>query len=93
MLQALQPGFQAGVVQAGSDLDHKTAEQPLVHLLVDVDVTVAGLDQPGPQLLALHVVQRMGGRDLGRDDAALLGDQGRERPHYLRQGRAGGGYW
>ena len=41
----------------------------------DVDVAVAGLDQPGAELLALDVRQRMGGGDMGGDDAAPLGHQ------------------
>ena len=45
---------------------------------MDVDVAVAGLDQAGAELLALHVVERVGGGDVGGDDAALVGDQGGE---------------
>src|SRR5208282_2831459 len=78
VLQALQAGFQAGVVEAGADAHDEAAEQVGCHALIDVDVAVAGLDQPGAELLALHLVQGVGGGDVGGDHAALFGDQGGE---------------
>src|SRR5579859_6689890 len=59
VLQALQPGFQARIEQAGADAHFQAAEQAWVHVLVDVDVAEPGLDQAGAQLLLLHVAQRM----------------------------------
>src|SRR6202012_5417945 len=60
VLQTLQPGFQTGVVKPGPDPDDQATEQVGFDLFVDVDVAIAGLDQPGAQLLALHIIQRMG---------------------------------
>ncbi len=57
----------------------QAAQKARVHALVDVDVAVAGLDQAGAELLLLHVGERVRALDLGDHDAALLGDQGRER--------------
>src|ERR1700733_10490969 len=85
-LQALQPGLQGRVVQAGSDAHDEAAEQVGFHRFVDVDVAVAGLDQAGAQLLALHVAQRMRRGDLGGDDAAALRHQLAERAHHVAQG-------
>src|ERR1700730_7976039 len=78
VLQALQAGFQGCVVEPRADAHDEPAEQVGLHRLEDVDVAEAGLDQPGAQLLALHVVQRMGGGNMRGDDPAPLGDQGRE---------------
>src|SRR3954447_15495527 len=78
VLQALQPGFQTGVIKAGPDPDDQAAEQVGIDLLIDVDVAVPGLDQAGAQLLALHVVERMRRGDMGGDDAAPFGHQGGE---------------
>src|SRR3984885_8765869 len=85
VLQALQPGFQTGVVKTGADPDDQAAQQVGVDPLVDVDVAVSGLDQAGPKLLALDVTQRMRGRDVRGDDAAPLGHQRREGPDDIGQ--------
>src|SRR5271165_1770807 len=81
VLQTLQPGFQTGVVQAGADPDDQAAKQIGFDPLIDIDAAIAGLDQPGAQLLALHVVQRMRRGDMGGDDAAPLGHQRGEGNH------------
>src|SRR5271165_2807754 len=73
VLQALQPGFQTGVVQTGSDPDDQAAKQIRLDLLHDIDVAVAGLDQAGAQLLPLQIVQRLGGQHARGDDAATVG--------------------
>ena len=58
--------FKTGVVKAGADAHDQAAEQVGFDPLVDVDVAVAGLDQPGAKLLALHVVQADAPRRHGR---------------------------
>src|SRR3954452_9535782 len=86
VLQALQAGFQTGVVQAGPDPDDQAAEQVGLDPLTDIDVAIAGLDQPGAKLLALHVVERMRRGDEGGDDAAPLGHQVGEGADDVTQG-------
>src|SRR3954452_9490143 len=86
VLQALQAGFQTGVVQAGPDPDDQAAEQVVFDPLTDIDVAVAGLDQAGAKLLALHVVERMRRGDEGGDDAAPLRHQGGEGADDVAQG-------
>src|SRR5580692_3297979 len=78
VLQTLQPGFQTGVVQAGADPDDQAAKQVGFDPLIDVDVAIAGLDQAGAKLLALHVVEGMRRGDMRGDDAAPFGHQGGE---------------
>ena len=46
--------FKNGIVEAGADPDDQAAEQVGFDRFVDIDVAVAGLDQAGAQLLALH---------------------------------------
>src|SRR5277367_2135853 len=86
VLQALQAGFQRGVVQAGPDAHNQPAEQVRLHGLIDVDVAVAGLDQAGLQLVALDIVQLVGGGNVGGDNAALFGHQGGEGGNDPAQG-------
>src|SRR6185312_25001 len=78
VLQSLQPGFQRCIVQTGTDPDDQAAKQIRLDLLQNVDVAVAGLDQAGTKLLALHVGQRMGGGHMRGDDAAPLRHQAGE---------------
>src|SRR3984885_7316974 len=85
VLQALQPGFQTGVVEAGADPDDQAAQQVGFDLFGDVDIAVAGLDQAGAQLLALHVVQGMRRGDMRGDDAAPFGHQGGEGADHVAQ--------
>ena len=85
VLQALQPGFQTGVVKASPDPDDQAAKQVGIDALIDVDVAVAGLDQPGAKLLALDVVERVCRGDVGGDDAASLSHQGGEGADYVAQ--------
>src|SRR3984957_13161490 len=80
VLQALQARLETGVVEAGADAHDEAAEQIGLHCFEDVDVAVARLDQPGAQLLTLHVVQRMSGRDVGGDDAPAIRHQGGAAP-------------
>ena len=54
--------FRTGIVESGADPDDEAAEQVGFHLLVDVDVAVAGLDQSGAELLPLHIAERMAPR-------------------------------
>ena len=77
--------FKTGIVKASTDPHDQAAEQIGLHRFLDVDVAVAGLDQPGAKLLALHVVQRMRGGDVRGDDAAAVGDQGGERADDVAQ--------
>src|SRR3954452_21202892 len=86
VLQALQAGFQTGVIQAGPDPDDQAAEQVVFDPLTDIDVAVAGLDQAGAKLLALHIVERMRRGDEGGDDAAPLRHQGGEGADDVAQG-------
>src|SRR5271166_882582 len=86
VLQTLQPGFQTGVVQAGADPDDQAAKQIGFDPLVDIDVAVAGLDQAGAKLLALHLIQRVRRGDMRGDDAAPFRHQGGEGVDDVAQG-------
>ena len=59
----------------------------------DIDVAVAGLDQPGAQLLALHVGQRMRAGDLARRRRRASPRPGRRRRRRWRAARRAGGWW
>src|ERR1700761_9590982 len=59
VLQALQPGFQTGVVEAGPDPDGQAAKQIRLDPLLYVHIAVSGFDQAGAQLLPLKIVERL----------------------------------
>src|ERR1700722_9454679 len=85
VLQALQPGFQTGVVKTGADPDDQAAEQIRLDLLQYIDVAVARFDQAGAQLLPLQIVQRLRRQHMRGNDASAIGDQRGKRGHDLRQ--------
>src|SRR5882757_3202634 len=85
VLQALQPGFQTGIVKTGADPDDQAAEQIRLNLFHDVHIAVPGLDQPGTKLLPLQIVQWLCRRNMRGDDPAPVGHQRRERRDDLRQ--------
>src|SRR5271165_1544182 len=78
VLQTLQPRFQTGVVQAGADPDDQAAKQIGFDPLIDIDAAIAGLDQAGAKLLALHIIQRVRRGDIRSDDAAPFRHQSGE---------------
>ncbi len=54
-LQALQPRFDAAVEQARSDADDEAPQQRCIDPFLDMHLSITGLDQPRPDLLALHI--------------------------------------
>ena len=90
-LQALQAGFQTGVVEPGADAHHEAPEQARLDSVLDIDGTVAGLDQPGAELLALDVGERMRRLRPGpRRRPAWPRPRRRRRPRYGPARRGGG---
>src|ERR1019366_3200219 len=85
VLQTLQPGFQTGVVETGTDPDDQAAKQIRLDLLLYIHIAVAGFDQPGAQLLPLQIVQRLRRQHMRGDDAAAVGHQRGKRRHDLPQ--------
>src|ERR1700677_4501425 len=85
VLQALQSGFQTGVVKTGTNPDDQAAEQIRLDLLLYIDVAVAGFDQTGAQLLPLQIVQRLRRQHVRGDDTAAVGDQRGKRGDDLSQ--------
>src|SRR5580658_3620072 len=81
VLQALQPGFQTGIVKTRPDPHDQAAKQIRLDLLLDIDVAITRLDQAGAQLLPLQIIQRLRRGHVRGDDAAPVGDERGERCH------------